>query len=102
VAITENGWFAALGPEGAAATLRISPEQAADLMGVAPRDLLGSGFADALAPADADGLRAWTAARLDGLRAVEPADRLARRHARWSTALPGSSVSSSPDSPDIA
>jgi acetyl-CoA carboxylase beta subunit/acetyl-CoA carboxylase alpha subunit len=102
VAVTENGWFAALSPEGAGATLGITAEQAADLMGVAPRDLLGSGFADALAPADAAGLREWSAARLDGLRAAPQADRLARRHARWSAALPGSSESAVPDSPEIA
>src|SRR5437899_1600489 len=46
----ETGWFAALGPEGAAATLRRPVEEVSDLMGVTPRELLASGFADALAP----------------------------------------------------
>jgi acetyl-CoA carboxylase carboxyl transferase subunit beta len=102
VAVTENGWFAALGPEGAAATLRIDVDKAADVMGVAPRDLLGVGFADALAPADATGMREWLAARLDTLR-VDPFEaRLARRRERWSTRLPGTPPSGADEPPDIA
>jgi acetyl-CoA carboxylase carboxyl transferase subunit beta len=101
VAVTEHGWFAALGPEGAGATLRVDPAEAADRMGLTPRDLLASGFADALAPTDESALREWLADRLNQLRA-EPADqRLSRRRAKWSAALPGTP---SPDDepPDIA
>jgi acetyl-CoA carboxylase carboxyl transferase subunit beta len=102
VAVTENGWFAALGPEGAAATLRVEPSAAADLMGLTPRDLLASGFADALAPADGPALREWLAARLDALRGQPRDERLARRRARWSRPLPGSSASGPEDPLDIA
>ena len=102
VAITDHGWFAALGPEGAGATLGLTAEQAADLMGVAPRDLLGSGFADALVPADVEGLHDWLTARLDVLRGPSVEDRLAHRRARWASPLPGSHLSSPADSPDIA
>jgi len=102
VAVTELGWFAALAPEGAAATLRIEPEEAADLLGVTPRDLLASGFADGLAPSDTPGLGAWLGDRLDQLRAQPAADRLARRQARWSRPLPGTSASAEDDPSDIA
>ena len=102
IGVTENGWFAALGPEGAAATLSITPADAADLMGVTPRDLLASGFADALAPAEAAPLGEWVAARLDIARGRPTAERLSARRARWSAELPGSPLSAKPDSPDIA
>lgn len=102
VAVTEAGWFAALGPEGAAAALRVSPEEAADAMGVAPRDLLASGFADALAPTEVRDLQDWVAARLDLLRALPRDERRARRLLRWSQPLPGSSASVPDGSPDIA
>ena len=102
VAVTEHGWFAALGPEGAGATLRIDPKDAADRMGLTPRDLLASGFADALAPADPVALREWLADQLNQLRA-EPADlRISRRREKWSSALPGTPTSSSDEPPDIA
>jgi len=102
VAVTELGWFAALGPEGAGATLRVDPEDAADLMGLTPRDLLASGFADALAPAEPPALAEWLADRLNQLRA-EPADaRLQRRRAKWAGPLPGTSTSSDEEPPDIA
>jgi acetyl-CoA carboxylase alpha subunit len=102
VAVTENGWFAALGPEGAAAALRISPGEAAEVMGVTPRDLLASGFADALAPAEPAGLREWIASRLDDLRAPVATDRLTARRRRWAATLPGTPAYASPESPDIA
>jgi acetyl-CoA carboxylase carboxyl transferase subunit beta len=102
VAVTENGWFAALGPEGAAATLRVEATTAADLMGVAPRDLLGCGFADALAPADAAALREWLAARLDLLRALDREERRAHRWRRWAGPLPGTPLSDPPEPPEIA
>jgi len=68
VGVTPDGWFAALGPEGAAATLRTTPEEAADLMHVAPGDLLAAGFADAMAPTEPDALRGWLVAQVDQLR----------------------------------
>jgi hypothetical protein len=71
-------------------------------MGVTPRDLLASGFADALVPGDAAGLRDWLATRLDELRALPREERLARRVARWSAPLPGSSRSGTGDDPEIA
>jgi acyl-CoA carboxylase subunit beta len=102
VAVTELGWFAALGPEGAGATLRVDAGDAADLLGLTPRDLLASGFADALAPADPATLREWLADRLDQLRARPAADRLSRRRSRWAGPLPGSSASGDDEPPDIA
>ncbi len=102
VAVTELGWFAALGPEGAAATLRVDAAEAADLMGVTPRDLLASGFADALAPTDPAALRQWLGDRLDQLRATPAAERMSRRRSRWAGPLPGSSASADDDPPDIA
>jgi acyl-CoA carboxylase subunit beta len=102
VTVTEHGWFAALGPEGAAAALRVSPEAAADEMGVGPRDLLASGFADALAPADAATLHDWLGDRLDRLRGRPAADRQVRRLARWAAPLPGSPPSVPGPAPEIA
>jgi acetyl-CoA carboxylase carboxyl transferase subunit beta len=102
VGITENAWFAPLGPEGAAATLRTTAEVAADAMGITPRDLLASGFADGLAPTDPADLRDWIASRIDELRAVGREERLDRRLRRWASPLSGSSASSAPTTPDIA
>jgi acetyl-CoA carboxylase carboxyl transferase subunit beta len=90
VAVTATGWFAALGPEGAGATLRTTPAEAADLMGITPRELLAAGFADALAPSDPDPLAAWIGDQLTRLRAADEVARLAARHDRWATPLPGS------------
>ena len=81
VGVTPDGWFAALGPEGAAATLRTTPEAAADLMHVAPGDLLASGFADAMAPAEPDALRGWLVAQVDQLPGS------VSRHDRWTRRL---------------
>ena len=82
VGVTPDGWFAALGPEGAAATLRVSPAEAADLMLVAPGDLLESGFADAMAPAEPEALRGWLVAQADQLRGSGV------RRGRWARRLP--------------
>lgn len=81
VGVTPDGWFAALGPEGAAATLRTTPDEAADLMQVAPGELLAAGFADAMAPAEPEALRGWLAAQVDLLRTSEP------RRDRWTKRL---------------
>ncbi|MDQ1686198.1 MAG: acyl-CoA carboxylase subunit beta [Frankiaceae bacterium] len=83
VGVTPDGWFAALGPEGAAATLRTTPPEAADLMGVAPGDLLAAGFADAMAPAEPDALRGWLVAQVDQLRGTGV------RRDRWTRRLAG-------------
>lgn len=102
VGVTELGWFAALGPEGAGAALRIDAGEAADLMGVTPRDLLVSGFADALAPAEPAALGQWLAERLDRLRTLSAADRLSSRRSRWAGPLPGSPASGGHEPPEIA
>jgi acetyl-CoA carboxylase carboxyl transferase subunit beta len=88
VAVTPTGWFAALGPEGASAALRSSPEQAAELMRVTPANLLEDGFADATAPGEPEPLRSWLLDRLGQLTAEDPEVRLARRDRRWRGALP--------------
>jgi len=101
VAVTEHGWFAALGPEGAAAALRRPVEEVADQMGITPRELLAAGFADALAPADPASLSAWAAARLETLHQQPLEQRLRERAARWSNPLPGSPRTATPEPPDI-
>jgi acetyl-CoA carboxylase carboxyl transferase subunit beta len=87
VGVGPQAWFAAMGPEGAAATLRIDPGEAARRMQVTPAELIASGFGDVYVPT---GLEAgWIATTIDRLQG-EPADqRLARRVARWSAPLPG-------------
>ena len=87
VGIGGHGWFAALAPEGAAATLRMTPEEAAEVMSLTPADLVGNGFADSIAPSTAAALAPWLALRIDGLREMDPAARLARRRARWASPL---------------
>ncbi|HVB27209.1 MAG TPA: carboxyl transferase domain-containing protein, partial [Mycobacteriales bacterium] len=89
VLVGPHGYFAALGPEGAARALHRSPQEAARLMRPAPADLLELGFADAGCPADPEDLRDMLARRLADLGAIETKARLAGRHARWSGALPG-------------
>jgi acyl-CoA carboxylase subunit beta len=102
VAVTEHGWFAALGPEGAAAALRRPVADVAEQMGISPRELLTSGFADALAPADPGGLGAWSAARLEALHQQGREDRVRCRSERWLAPLPGSPRTAAPHPPDIA
>jgi acetyl-CoA carboxylase alpha subunit len=87
VGVTGHGWFAALAPEGAAATLRLTPPEAADVMSLTPGDLVSNGFADSLAPSTAATLAPWLAMRIDGLRAMDAAERLQRRRSRWSAPL---------------
>jgi acetyl-CoA carboxylase carboxyl transferase subunit beta len=83
VLMTADSYFAAIGPEGAAAALRTPPEECADLMRITPADLVALGFADAVAtPADA-------AAHLSQLSQLPDSDRLVRRRARWGAPLPG-------------
>jgi len=48
VLVTTDAYMAALGPEPAAVTLRRTPEEAATLQRVGPKDLRALGFADRL------------------------------------------------------
>ena len=90
VLVTPLGCFTALGPEGAAAALRSSPQLAADQAGLAPADLIALGFADGMVSGEPDLLRAAVAAELADLAAAAQEDRLAHRRHRWSQPLPGS------------
>lgn len=83
VLVTSDAYFAAIGPEGAAAALRRSPAECADLMRVTPADLLALGAADALL-ADPTDAAAW----LGELEREHVADRLRRRRTRWAAPLP--------------
>jgi acetyl-CoA carboxylase carboxyl transferase subunit beta len=85
VGVGRYGWFAALSPEGAAATLRIDPPEAARVMRITPVDLIADGFADAAVPVGAE--REWLAASVDGLRALPVPERRHSRHERWSGVL---------------
>ena len=86
VLVTTRAYFAALGPEGAAVTLRRPAPEAMRLMGVRPDDLLGLGFADAVIEPGSEG--AAVARVLTDLASVTT-DRLAARQRRWSQPLPG-------------
>jgi acetyl-CoA carboxylase carboxyl transferase subunit beta len=83
VLLTADAYFAAIGPEGAAAALRRPPEECADLMRVTPADLLALGFADAVVRPEA------AASYLERLLDMSDDERLARRWARWKAPLPG-------------
>ncbi|MCW2613590.1 MAG: carboxyl transferase, partial [Frankiales bacterium] len=82
--VTADSYFAAIGPEGASAALRRSPQECADLMGITPADLLALGAADALLDEPGD-----VAAHLARLCSRPAADRLTDRRRRWSNPLPG-------------
>src|SRR4051794_28891652 len=96
VAVTPDGWFAALSPEGAAAALRREPAQAADLMRVSPAELVTDGVADAVAPAEPAALQAWLASALDRLRAEPAVVRRQRRDHRWRNPLQPQDPGASP------
>ncbi|MDT7570954.1 MAG: acyl-CoA carboxylase subunit beta [Actinomycetota bacterium] len=84
VLMTPESYFAAIGPEGAAAALRRPPAECADLMRITPADLLALGFADAVgAPAD-------VASHLAELMSRSGAERYADRLRRWAGPLRGS------------
>ena len=85
VVLTPDSYFAAIGPEGAAAALRRTAEECADLMRITPSDLLTLGFADAIA---APGKLASYLVRLT---VMSDRERLALRRSRWGGALPGHS-----------
>ncbi|MGB8651585.1 MAG: carboxyl transferase domain-containing protein, partial [Mycobacteriales bacterium] len=82
VLVTDEAYFAAIGPEGAHAALRRPAPECADRMRITPADLLALGFADALAtPSDVAGhLEALLRTPYGGLT----------RLSRWSAPLPGS------------
>jgi acetyl-CoA carboxylase carboxyl transferase subunit beta len=86
VGVGPAGWFAALGPVGAAAALRIEVGEASRLMRITPAELLADGLADEFVPAGQE--PAWIATALDRLAAMPTAERLARRRARWAAPLP--------------
>ncbi|HVV75595.1 MAG TPA: carboxyl transferase domain-containing protein [Mycobacteriales bacterium] len=85
VGVGPHGWFGALGPDGAAAALRSTPEDAARLMRLTPAELVADGVADAVVASDTEA--AWLATAIDALRAVRTEQRLARRRTRWSSPL---------------
>ena len=82
--VTDDAYFAAIGPEGAQATLRLPAEQCADLLRITPADLLALGVADALLEHASD-----VAPHVVRLAAVPVDERLARRRSRWSQPVPG-------------
>jgi acetyl-CoA carboxylase carboxyl transferase subunit beta len=90
VLITPDGYVTALSPEGAAATLRIPVEHAANAGGGRPVDLVRLGFADGVLPSSAlpAVLRA-VGATVDELTVRDSAARLGARFAKWSTGLHG-------------
>jgi acetyl-CoA carboxylase carboxyl transferase subunit beta len=83
VLVTPDAYFAAIGPEGAAAALRRSAQECADLMRVGPSDLLRLGFADAIVAPVA------VHEHLALLSAVSADERMARRTRRWGVATSG-------------
>jgi acetyl-CoA carboxylase carboxyl transferase subunit beta len=87
VGVSRYGWFAALGPEGAAAALRLDAAEASRLMRITPAELLSDGFADSYVEPATE--LAWVAGAIDRLRGEPTADRLGRRRTRWSSPLPG-------------
>jgi acetyl-CoA carboxylase carboxyl transferase subunit beta len=83
VLVTDESYFAAIGPEGATAALRRPKEECADRMRITPADLLALGFADAVAElSDVPG-------HLEELVALGQEVRLGQRGVRWSGPLPG-------------
>jgi acetyl-CoA carboxylase carboxyl transferase subunit beta len=83
VLVTDQAYFAAIGPEGAAAALRRPKEQCADRMRITPADLLTLGFADALVtPSD-------VAEHLTRIASLPGDVRRELRVLRWSGPLPG-------------
>ncbi len=76
-----DSYFAAIGPEGAAAALRRPAQECADAMGITPADLLRVGFADGMS----DGTD--LASHVASLRAMPASARLARRTTRWGSAV---------------
>ena len=84
VLLTADAYFAAIGPEGAGAALRLPPEQCAELLRITPADLLALGAADGVLSDPHD-----VGAHVAGLSQLSTSDRLAARRTRWSGGLPG-------------
>ncbi len=61
VLCTPDSYFAAIGPEGASAALRRSPQECADLLRLTPADLLALGAVDAVVAGPAASPRTWPA-----------------------------------------
>ncbi len=90
VLVTPGCYFAALGPEAAAAALRATPGATAKRLRLRPVDLLALGFADAATPEpDAETFGPYVAAQAAHLATLDPDDRVAQRGRRWSAPLPG-------------
>jgi acetyl-CoA carboxylase alpha subunit len=87
VLMTPDSYFAAIGPEGAAAALRRPAAECADLMRITPADLLALGAADAVIGTAVDA--AAVGAHLAALSAMSGSSRYARRRERWASPLPG-------------
>jgi acetyl-CoA carboxylase alpha subunit len=81
VLVTPDAYMAALGPEPAAVTLRRTPQEAASLQRVGPRDLRALGFADRLV--DRNDAGSALAAEIVALTSGQVTAR------DWSRALPG-------------
>ncbi len=90
VLLTPGCYFAALGPEAAAAALRSTPGATAKRLRLRPVDLLALGFGDALVPEPSEGdFGPAVRGHLARLAALDRASRLAARERRWSAPLPG-------------
>jgi acetyl-CoA carboxylase carboxyl transferase subunit beta len=85
-----DSYLTALAPEGAATTLRIPAERAADLGGLRPTELRRIGFADGvLGSGEPAALATAVAATLGPLHGSDQGIRLSARRRKWSTGLPG-------------
>jgi acyl-CoA carboxylase subunit beta len=101
VLVTEEAYFTALGPEGAAAALRLPVAEAVDRMGVTPGDLLSLGFADGVSPLPGSGQLCDAVAGQLAALSAQPLDaRLEARRQRWSRPLPGSLPDRAAPAPD--
>jgi acetyl-CoA carboxylase alpha subunit len=87
--ITTRGYFTALAPEGAAAALHTTVEEAADRGAITPSQLTQLGFADAVISDEPDQIRGAVAAAFLSLAAQAGEMRMAARRQRWSAPLPG-------------
>lgn len=81
--VAADSYFAAIGPEGAAAALRMDADQAMDAMRITPRDAVGLGFADGYAEDFGPDLERWIAGELAALVAADSPTRVPAREARW-------------------
>jgi acetyl-CoA carboxylase carboxyl transferase subunit beta len=93
-----DSYLTALSPEGSAATLRITPDRAADVAGLRPTDLTRLGIADGIvASSSTDTTRVNEAvvfvdaltASVRAQAARDPATRIGHRYRKWSTGADG-------------